>query len=77
MVVYYFTNSLLTGGDGRHILSTEEFPTAPWAEAHRILIPGAETGEKASFHITVENEGRRHGEVLQTECSCGKDGWMK
>lgn len=78
MLVCYFTYYyfLLTGGDGRHILSAEEFPTTPWAKAHRVLIPGAETGEKAPIHLSVENEERRNGEVLLTECSCGKDGWM-
>lgn len=53
-MVYYLTNSLCTGCDGRHILSTEEFPTPSWAEAHRVLILSSETGEKAPFHLSVE-----------------------
>lgn len=53
----FYTFSLLTGGDGGHLLCAEEFPASPGAETHRVVLPGTETGEKAAVHLTVENGG--------------------
>lgn len=53
--------SACKGGDGCHILCTEQLQAKPPAEAHRILHPGTETGEETSFHHTVRLGGLQPG----------------
>lgn len=71
----FYTLSLLTGSDGGHLLCTEEFPASAGAETHRVIVPGTETGEKASVHLTVENEGGNTETSSWMQFWKGSDGW--